>query len=99
MFSQKFYYCRLMVVAEKETVYNTFAIPLINRLEKHILSLTTILTTQQQQLSILLERWVKAFCSEEGLKRHDTYVVYKKNTAFDQKLFVERDYKQLTEYI
>ncbi|CAG2194992.1 RNF213 [Mytilus edulis] len=54
-----------MVVAEKETVYNTFAIPLINRLEKHILSIRTILNQQQQAISVVLERWAEAFCSEK----------------------------------
>ncbi|WAR07205.1 R213A-like protein [Mya arenaria] len=41
---------RLIVVAEKQTVYKKFPIPLINRLEKHFLTVNTILKDREQQL-------------------------------------------------
>ncbi|KAL3881508.1 hypothetical protein ACJMK2_027940, partial [Sinanodonta woodiana] len=55
---------RLIVVAEKDVVYKKFPIPLINRLEKHFLTVNTILTREQSQLAEELEKWVKDFCTE-----------------------------------
>ncbi|KAK3715936.1 hypothetical protein QZH41_016501 [Actinostola sp. cb2023] len=52
---------RLIVIAEKSTVYNEFPIPLINRLEKHFLVLSTSLTPPQEQLVKILTDWVKRF--------------------------------------
>ncbi|CAG2216927.1 RNF213 [Mytilus edulis] len=46
---------RLIVVAEKEIVYKKFPIPLINRLEKHVLSLSTMLSEVQLELANKLE--------------------------------------------
>nr|KAG5687643.1 hypothetical protein BaRGS_008126 [Batillaria attramentaria] len=40
----------LIVVAEKQTVYDKFPIPLINRLEKHFLSVNNIPTNEQRRL-------------------------------------------------
>lgn len=56
---------RLIVVAEKEIVYKKFPIPLINRLEKHVLSLGTMLSATQLNLAEKLEEWVKDFCHIE----------------------------------
>ncbi|CAC5380698.1 RNF213 [Mytilus coruscus] len=56
---------RLIVVAEKEIVYKKFPIPLINRLEKHVLSLSTMLSEAQLELANKLEDWVKDFCHVE----------------------------------
>jgi len=56
---------RLIVVAEKEIVYKKFPIPLINRLEKHVLSLSTMLSVTQLNLAQKLEKWVKDFCDIE----------------------------------
>ncbi|XP_076109129.1 E3 ubiquitin-protein ligase rnf213-alpha-like [Mytilus galloprovincialis] len=56
---------RLIVVAEKEIVYKKFPIPLINRLEKHVLSLSTMLSQAQLELANKLEDWVKDFCHVE----------------------------------
>jgi len=50
------------VVAEKEIVYNKFPIPLINRLEKHFLSLKTMLTPSQLELADKLQDWAQLFC-------------------------------------
>ncbi|XP_062585857.1 E3 ubiquitin-protein ligase rnf213-alpha-like, partial [Saccostrea cucullata] len=52
---------RLIVVAEKETVYRKFPIPLINRLEKHFLNVLSLLTEKQLQLTKQLEEWVQKF--------------------------------------
>jgi hypothetical protein len=41
---------RLIVVAERKTVYSKFPTPLINRLEKHFLKVEDILTPKQQKI-------------------------------------------------
>lgn len=56
---------RLIVIAEKDTVYKKFPIPLINRLEKHFLVLSTSLTNPQEKLVKTLQGWVQNFSSIE----------------------------------
>ncbi|XP_021342051.1 E3 ubiquitin-protein ligase rnf213-alpha-like, partial [Mizuhopecten yessoensis] len=58
---------RLIVVAEKQVVYDKFPIPLINRLEKHFLNVSTMLTEQQLELAERLEKWAKDFVSCQGI--------------------------------
>ncbi|XP_052062754.1 E3 ubiquitin-protein ligase rnf213-alpha-like isoform X2 [Mytilus californianus] len=53
---------RLIVVAEKQIVYDKFPIPLINRLEKHFLSLKTMLTPSHLKLTVKLQEWAQQFC-------------------------------------
>ena len=55
-------YFRLIVVAETQIVYNNFPIPLINRLEKHFLSLKTMLAPAQLILADKLQKWAQCFC-------------------------------------
>ena len=52
---------RLIVIADKDVVYNKFPIPLINRLEKHFLVMSSGLTDAQEQLSRELNAWVEDF--------------------------------------
>ncbi|KAK2553290.1 E3 ubiquitin-protein ligase rnf213-alpha [Acropora cervicornis] len=52
---------KLIVIAEKEVVYNTFPIPLINRLEKHFLVTSTSLRADQMELVEKLKTWANAF--------------------------------------
>ena len=52
---------RLIVVAEKDVVYKRFPIPLINRLEKHLLVMSTGLKARQTRLVKELENWVNHF--------------------------------------
>jgi len=42
-------------------VYEKFPIPLINRLEKHILTMSTILTEDQIDVADELTKWTKQF--------------------------------------
>ncbi|VDI80191.1 Hypothetical predicted protein, partial [Mytilus galloprovincialis] len=56
---------RLIVVAEKQIVYDKFPIPLINRLEKHFLSLKTMLTPSHLQLTVKLQEWALQFCKDK----------------------------------
>ncbi|KAK3585590.1 hypothetical protein CHS0354_036776 [Potamilus streckersoni] len=55
---------RLIVVAEKDVVYQKFPIPLINRLEKHFLTVNTMLTQEQGDLAKWLEKWADTFSTD-----------------------------------
>ncbi|XP_064641333.1 E3 ubiquitin-protein ligase rnf213-alpha-like isoform X2 [Lineus longissimus] len=52
---------RLIVVAEKDVVYEKFPIPLINRLEKHFLTMTTVLDQSQIRVAKKVEKWAIDF--------------------------------------
>ena len=54
---------RLILIAEKETVYKTFPTPLINRLEKHFVLTETILLDWQKEVLKQLKIWVEKFCT------------------------------------
>ena len=60
---------RLIVIAEKDVVYNKFPIPLINRLEKHFLVTSTSLTATQKELVKKVKNWVNAFAKVSGRSR------------------------------
>ena len=49
------------MIAEKDDVYKRFPIPLINRLEKHLLVMSTGLTEHQADLVKELRKWVAKF--------------------------------------
>lgn len=61
-----FFITRLIVVAEKQIVYDKFPIPLINRLEKHFLSMKTMLSPEQCELARKLQNWAEKFCEEKS---------------------------------
>ncbi|WAR09055.1 R213A-like protein [Mya arenaria] len=65
---------RLIVVAETKTVYKKFPIPLINRLEKHFLSLNTMLTDEQRNIVTHLSCWVNEFVSDERQPKEKIHV-------------------------
>ena len=52
---------RLVLIADKDKVYEEFPIPLINRLEKHYLVTSIILSDNQVKLKQKIEHWVKGF--------------------------------------
>ncbi|MED6241326.1 hypothetical protein ATANTOWER_009228, partial [Ataeniobius toweri] len=56
---------RLIVIEEKQVVYEQFPIPLINRLEKHILDINTVLKKGQRDIADQLHKWVNDFISIE----------------------------------
>ena len=56
-----YYFTRLIVVAEKQTVYKKFPIPLINRLEKHYLTINTMLSEENRKLVDKLKQWMTDF--------------------------------------
>ena len=55
------YSFRLILIAEKGTVYEKFPTPLINRLEKHFVLTETVLLDWQKEVLIILGKWVKQF--------------------------------------
>ncbi|XP_037626449.1 E3 ubiquitin-protein ligase rnf213-alpha-like isoform X1 [Sebastes umbrosus] len=57
---------RLIVIEEKEVVYEQFPIPLINRLEKHYLDINTVLRNEQKDIAKQLQEWVADFVSSSG---------------------------------
>ncbi|XP_019201510.1 E3 ubiquitin-protein ligase rnf213-alpha isoform X1 [Oreochromis niloticus] len=65
---------KLIVIEEKEVVYEQFPIPLINRLEKHYLDIKTVLTEEQKVIATQLEEWVNKFVSSE--KKYDPSDVF-----------------------
>ncbi|XP_046861644.1 E3 ubiquitin-protein ligase rnf213-alpha-like [Xenia sp. Carnegie-2017] len=80
---------KLIVIAEKNDVYQRFPIPLINRLEKHLLVMSTGLTQHQNYLVKELKNWIIRFStlktensSQESLFRPgDCFVGYHSDTA------------------
>ena len=53
---------RLILIAEKDTVYQKFPTPLINRLEKHFVLTSSVLEDWQSELLKGFERWISQFC-------------------------------------
>ena len=58
--------CRLLVIADKNKVHTQFPIPLINRLEKHYVSATSLLDSEhkdgrQKEVKQRLEVWAGKF--------------------------------------
>ena len=72
---------RLIVVAEKQTVYKKFPTPLINRLEKHFLTINTMLDERQQRLAKELEDWAKEFATPGEMVQYHGYVVWAREFA------------------
>lgn len=64
---------RLIVIEERDVVYQQFPIPLINRLEKHYLDIHTVLKTEQKRMVEELEKWVALFVSLNGQNTTVTY--------------------------
>uniref|UniRef100_A0A672UQ88 Uncharacterized protein n=1 Tax=Strigops habroptila TaxID=2489341 RepID=A0A672UQ88_STRHB len=81
---------RLIVIEEKDVVYEHFPIPLINRLEKHYLDLSTVLDKGQRETVKELKKWVheftaanieEHFISKQKYSPSDVFVGYHSNTC------------------
>ncbi|XP_061232976.1 E3 ubiquitin-protein ligase RNF213 isoform X3 [Neopsephotus bourkii] len=81
---------RLIVIEEKDVVYEHFPIPLINRLEKHYLDLSTVLDKGQRETVKELKKWVheftaanteEHFISNQKYSPSDVFVGYHSNTC------------------
>jgi hypothetical protein len=55
------YILRLIMIAEKSTVYNYFPTPLINRLEKHFVLTSSILKKWQENVLRVFKDWIDKF--------------------------------------
>lgn len=55
------YHYRLILIAEKDIVYNKFPTPLINRLEKHFVLSETALSEWQTDVLGKLTNWIECF--------------------------------------
>ncbi len=51
-------FCRLILIAEKSTVYEKFPTPLINRLEKHFVLTSSILEDWQEKVLRKFQEWI-----------------------------------------
>ncbi|XP_034559632.1 E3 ubiquitin-protein ligase rnf213-alpha-like isoform X2 [Notolabrus celidotus] len=71
---------RLIVIEEKEVVYEQFPIPLINRLEKHYVDINTVLRDEQKEIVKQLQGWVDYFVSSSS--QHDTMKKYLPSDVF-----------------
>ena len=56
-----YFHYRLILIAEKSTVYEKFPTPLINRLEKHFVLTETVLYDWQKEVLARLIEWIKKF--------------------------------------
>ena len=52
---------RLILIAEKDTVYDKFPTPLINRLEKHFVLTSSILEGWQETVLGKFKDWIRKF--------------------------------------
>ncbi|XP_065826355.1 E3 ubiquitin-protein ligase RNF213-like isoform X3 [Oscarella lobularis] len=75
---------RLILIADREAVYKDFPIPLINRMEKHFLAMSSILTHQQQRIVEAIDQWVKDFSEVEqfGFREERKRVPFRPGDAF-----------------
>ena len=77
---------RLIVIEEKDVVYEKFPIPLINRLEKHVLEMNSVLSNEQTNLVNILVEWVKRFTTSkaksnaQSFSQKDTFPGYTEDT-------------------
>ncbi|CAO2646302.1 E3 ubiquitin-protein ligase RNF213 [Lemmus lemmus] len=64
---------RLIVIEEKDVVYQQFPVPLINRLEKHYLDINTVLEDWQKGIVRELQQWAWDFAdvkADQLIARH-----------------------------
>ena len=96
---------KLIVIAEKDTVYETFPTPLINRLEKHLLTMPIVLPREGVKIAEQLAKWAYDFShvvkrNTAGLKlaeyfsEGDCFVGYHSDTPYSIvfEVFKERKY-------
>ena len=69
---------RLILIAEKDTVYEKFPTPLINRLEKHFVLTSSILEDWQEQVLKDFEEWIRDF-SDTGYDMAEASFAVKPN--------------------
>ena len=73
---------RLIVIAEKKTVYEKFPTPLINRLEKHFVLTSSVLTEWQLEVLHDFQSWIHQFSSVIGSSGWEIYI-FKEATLYN----------------
>ena len=83
---------KLIVIADTETVRERFPTPLINRLEKHFLTMSTVLSEEGAIISKMLAEWARNFATLDkqasvGFQRRDysvedCFIGFHKDTCF-----------------
>ncbi|XP_048587615.1 E3 ubiquitin-protein ligase rnf213-alpha isoform X3 [Nematostella vectensis] len=73
---------RLIVIAEKDVVYEKFPIPLINRLEKHYLVTSKSLSAKQTALATRLKAWVEDFATVQYQRHEQNKLTFKVGDVF-----------------
>ena len=61
MFAHNVLCIRLVLIAEKKTVYEKFPIPLISRLEKHYVVTSSVFNDWQNDVLDKLTEWTRKF--------------------------------------
>jgi hypothetical protein len=74
---------KLILIAEKDKVYDKFPLALINRLEKHVVTISTVLEPKHQATLREFEQWINRFTSV--VDRHcfgpkDAFVGFQEDT-------------------
>ena len=64
---------KLIVIADKKTVCERFPTPLVNRLEKHFLNISSVVSEQGIRMSEQLREWVNDFSTIQGLENRDSF--------------------------
>eukprot|EP00731_Ephydatia_muelleri_P030050 Em0021g573a len=78
---------KLIMIAEKKTVYSKFPTPLINRLEKHFVLASSVLTEIQKDVLKEIEEWVEMFSTVKDHNSHksfceaEAFIGYQRDTA------------------
>ena len=76
------YISRLILIAEKDKVYDKFPIPLINRLEKHLVTSSTIMAEDQREIFDMLVEWIgkMTHVPDTNFDEKDVFVGYQSET-------------------
>ena len=64
---------KLIVIADKKTVCERFPTPLVNRLEKHFLNMSSVVPEQGIRIAEQLREWVNEFSTIQGLENTDCF--------------------------
>ena len=78
---------KLIVIADKKTVRERFPTPLVNRLEKHFLNMSSVVPAQGIRIAEQLREWVNEFFTIQGSENRDgfqegsTFIGYQEDTC------------------
>ncbi|XP_047126737.1 E3 ubiquitin-protein ligase rnf213-alpha isoform X2 [Hydra vulgaris] len=92
---------RLIVIADRANVYNTFPIPLINRLEKHFLTLSNGMPPDKLKVVEKLKEWATHFSCVKSttheFRPSDSFIGYTEDTCASIVLKLSKIYNDSVE--